>query len=441
MGEVQDFALKSLLVMDRGAVLLLVVPMLAPSAPADDALVALDVITRVDVADVAEIRQAVRGALDHADPEVRASAIRALATLRDRDALPALERAAVSGDASVSGAAIEAISGLRRDDPAWRERLRRLIHAPKPALRLAAVRSLGVLADEASLPLLISLLDDDSWRVREATGDALYALRAKSAVGPLVEHLERERMRVRAAYVRALRRTTAMPFRDVPRDWQRWWSDARDTFAVPPLSQVESMEARLAQSAANAPTRATFYGIPVQSDHLALVIDISGSMAETDLMASDPAATAAGDRPAPSTKLDVAKREVEQLIERLPEGSALNLIFFNEDVQRWQHGLVPMSRGPAARACAFVRDRRAQGSTNLFDALADALSDPQLDTIYLLSDGNPTVGRIVDPLALRTEIRRRNASRDVRIHVVSIGHDSPLLRHLAEDAGGLYVQR
>ena len=32
LGEVQDFALKSLLVMDRGAVLLLVIPMLSPDA-------------------------------------------------------------------------------------------------------------------------------------------------------------------------------------------------------------------------------------------------------------------------------------------------------------------------------------------------------------------------------------------------------------------------
>jgi hypothetical protein len=441
LGEVGEFALKSLLVMDRGALVLLLVPMLATTAPAERAVVALDVLPQLDVRAVDEVLAAVRAATDHPDPEVRIAALRAAARLEDRDALPRCERAASGLDPAVAAAAIEAITKLRRDDPGWRERLRRLVHAPRTPLRIAAVRSLAALRDESAVPLLVRLLDDESWRVREAAAEGLSELRSRAAVEPLIDRLAGERLRVRGAIVRALRRTTGMPLQDNARDWRRWWSDAAATFAVPPLAAVEAMEERLARNAALVRTRATFYGIPVDSDHLALVIDVSGSMAEPDRMLSDPDATAAGDRLAAATKLDVAKAEVEQLIARLPEGAALNLLFFSDDVERWQRGLVPLSRGHASRACAYVRERRAAGATNLFDALADALADPQLDTIYLLSDGNPTAGRIVDPIALRAEIRRRNAARGIRIHVVSIGHESALLRHLAEDSGGSCVQR
>lgn len=440
LGEVRDFAFKSLLVMDRGAVLLLLLPMIAPTAPSSDALVALDVLPRVDGGSVPEVRQAVRGALDHPDAAVQVAALHAAATIGDREALPRIERASASFDPMVAAAAIEAMAALRRDDPGLRERLQRLLRAPKPQIRLAAVRSLAALADPSATALLVDLLKDDDWRVREAAAVGLGRMRAPTAIGPLIDALDGERMRVRGAIVHALRRTTGMSFHDTPRTWRRWWSDVQATFKVPSLEQIDAMESRLARSSESS-TRATFYGLPVDSDHLALVIDVSGSMAEHDPATGDGTTVEPTARVAPSSKLDVAKREVELLLERLPDGTSMNLFFFSTDVQRWQHGLVPVSRSYTARACAFVRERRASGATNLFDALADAIADPQIDTIYLLSDGNPTAGRIVEPVALRTEIARRNAARNVRIHVVALGCDSPLLHHLAEDSGGTYLQR
>ena len=441
LGEARDFALKTLLVMERGAVLLLLVPMLSPAAPANDALVAIDVVSRVGAWDVDEIRAAVRGAVDHPDTDVQSAAVRAIGALGDRDGLARLERAAAGVDPEVAAAAIDAITALRGDDAAWRETLRRMVRAPRVPIRLAAIRALGAVGDRGAVPLLVRLLDDEGWRVRETAADALGELRAGTAIAPLIDHLEGERMRVRAALVRALRRTTGMPFQDVPRDWRRWWNDAGPGFEVPPLEQVEAMETRLLRNAAQGRTRATFYGIPVASDHLALVIDVSGSMAEVDPVSFDASATARDARAAPRTKLDVAKAEVQQLLDRLPDGTSLNLLFFSDDVERWQRHLVPWTRAHAARAGAYVRERRAGGATNLFDALTDALADPQLDTIYLLSDGHPTSGRIVDPVALRAEIRRRNCARNVRIHVVSIGHESALLRHLAADSGGTWARR
>ncbi len=441
LGDVRDFAFKSLLVMDRGAVLLLLLPMLEPASPAPDALVALEIVAHVDAGALPELRDAVRGALDHRDPSVQAAAARTAVALRDREALPRLKRETASLDPMVAVAAIEARTELERDDPVWRETLRRLLRSTRVPLRLAAVRSLARITDEQTVPLLIALLNDDEWRVREAAVEGLGALRSPAAIEPLLARLEKERLRVRGAVVRALRRTSGMPFRDCARDWRRWWSDVEATFAVPPLEQVEAMETRLARNAEHGPTRASFYGLPVDSDHLALVVDVSGSMNEIDpaqRSATQLEPTARGSIP---TKLEVAKVEIERLLERLPDGAAVNLLFFSGAVERWQLGLVNLHSSGAARASAFVRERRAGGGTNLFDALDEALADPQVDTIYLLSDGHPTAGKIVDPTLLRAEIRRRNVARNVRIHVVALGRGSPLLHHLAEDSGGALVQR
>ena len=60
-----------------------------------------------------------------------------------------------------------------------------------------------------------------------------------------------------------------------------------------------------------------------------------------------------------------------------------------------------------------------------------------MDTIYLLSDGDPTTGT-TEPSAILGSIRRANARRGVRIHCISIGKESPLMRELAAQNRGQY---
>jgi HEAT repeat protein len=444
LGDAREFATKSLAVMDRGVVLLTVLPLLAPGAPPAEALVAVDVVARAERSGATELAEPLRAAVDHPDPEVATAAVRALGAVGDRGAVPKLERALTSLDPEVAAAAVESLTQLRKGDPTWRERLLRLAHAPKLPIRLAAVRALGSFCDESLVPQMVAWLDDKDWSVREAAIVALGDLRSKAAVEPLIARLDVERRRLREEIALALRRTCGQPFRDVVRDWRRWWTDHKENFVVPPLDVVEAMEARLERNLAPNSTRASFYGVPVESDHLALVIDVSGSMGELDVSSQRSPATGAGagDAVEPNlTKLDVAKAEVAKLLDQLPDGAELNLFFFNDDVQRWSRSLVAVDRARAAKATAFVRERRPGGATNLFEALADALDDPQIDTIYLLTDGDPTVGKIVEPGQLRREVRRRNASRHVRIDAISIGHVSPLLQRLAEDSAGTFVQR
>jgi predicted protein tyrosine phosphatase len=78
------------------------------------------------------------------------------------------------------------------------------------------------------------------------------------------------------------------------------------------------------------------------------------------------------------------------------------------------------------------------GSTNIFDALEKAFTDQDVDTIYLLTDGEPSAGRIKDVESILDEIRRWNRTRQIVIHCIAIGIDSNLCKRLAAENGGSY---
>jgi enhancing lycopene biosynthesis protein 2 len=426
-GEVRHFAEKSLRVMDRGAVVLTMLPMIAPTAPVARALVAIEVTRHFDLSELPELKAALRATLAHPSSEVRIALLSALADQRDMEALPLLERAVLDSDPQVAAGAISAVSRLRAGDVAWRQRLLKLARSRLPAQQLAAVAALAESGDSAATHLLLELVADASWRVREEAAKGLGRIRSPAAVPLLIERVRSDRRRVRQAAAMALRRISGMPFHDSARDWQRWWADHGATFVPPPLEQVLQMEQRLAENRARGSTRASFYGLPVESDHLSLVLDVSGSMGGPG-----------GDE---RTKLEVAKDEVAQLVERLEHGASLNLLFFSDQVRRWRPRLARLDERAIREANGFARSQRANGATNLFEALRIALEDPETDAIFVLSDGEPTAGRFVHPAEVRAQVKHLNATCKVRLHTVSIGGPSALLRHLAEDSGGSYVER
>jgi hypothetical protein len=73
--------------------------------------------------------------------------------------------------------------------------------------------------------------------------------------------------------------------------------------------------------------------------------------------------------------------------------------------------------------------------------MEQAFADPDVDTIFLLSDGSPSSGPITDVQELADTIQHWNRSRKVIIHTIAIGNDSPFLERLAKESGGLYKRR
>ncbi|MDZ7816207.1 MAG: hypothetical protein U5N86_09495 [Planctomycetota bacterium] len=68
------------------------------------------------------------------------------------------------------------------------------------------------------------------------------------------------------------------------------------------------------------------------------------------------------------------------------------------------------------------------------------MTDRSPDTMFLLSDGMPTVGAILDPAKLISMVTRLNRTRQVVINTIGVGSEAaPLLKPLAEKNSGKYI--
>ncbi|HEU4420074.1 MAG TPA: hypothetical protein VFT55_14160, partial [Planctomycetota bacterium] len=77
---------------------------------------------------------------------------------------------------------------------------------------------------------------------------------------------------------------------------------------------------------------------------------------------------------------------------------------------------------------------------NLYDSVKMAFEDKDVDTIFIMSDGEPTNGEVIDPHNIREYVEFCNKHRKVKINCISIGGNLEILEWLAADAGGKYVQ-
>ncbi|MFT7678172.1 MAG: hypothetical protein ACI8QC_002158 [Planctomycetota bacterium] len=141
-----------------------------------------------------------------------------------------------------------------------------------------------------------------------------------------------------------------------------------------------------------------------------------------------------------TTRLDVAKQELEVAVQNLAKGVTFNIVTFGSIVKPWEDGQTKIGKKTRADALEFVRAIGLGGGTNTFGGLMAAFDDEQVDTIYLLSDGAPSQGKLVSAEGIREHFRLLNRVRRVRIHCISVGQASALMRGLAEDSGGEYVE-
>jgi len=139
-----------------------------------------------------------------------------------------------------------------------------------------------------------------------------------------------------------------------------------------------------------------------------------------------------------ATKISVLKAELHRVFEKLSDRSFVNLIAFDDTYRPWKKRL-QLLRGTGRKgALAFIGGLRPRGGTNLFDSLVFAFEDANVDTIYLLSDGMPSAGRLTAPGAILAEIQLLNRARAVTIHCIAFGAKSSLLENLAAQNSGEY---
>lgn len=365
-------------------------------------------------------------------PELRRRAILALAKRKDMRVSDALEKAFAKGDLELRIDALEGLALLHGDEAAFHERLLDLASSGKTPLRLVA---LGLGAERQLtklLDMLPELLASKDWRLRVAGIQLARDVRAKSSIPQLIDCLENEDGRLAEDAREALASLTRLYYQRA-KDWKRWWEREGERFELPPPEKKDDDKDRIRDGARRPDasaglTSASFYGIPVLSDRVVYCIDMSGSMN---------AKIGTG-----ITRLEVAQGALVSALKASPKKSVVNVVFFEDGVHPYGKKSVRIdNKAKLADIEKFARRFKPRGGTNIHGALVAAMEDPDVDTIFLLSDGAPSSGEITDPKLLVDDILRRNRSRRIVFHCISIGSNSAMLRRLAEETGGKFTQQ
>lgn len=225
--------------------------------------------------------------------------------------------------------------------------------------------------------------------------------------------------------------------------WRDWWRVNRDK--IPLGTKTTSKTTNYG--------KATFYGLGVPEGRIAFVVDTSGSMKEpvgggklADYMKS------AGHLSPTSikTRLDLAVAELAHAVTNMKDRSLVAAISFSSNEAWITKGLETVTPEMRLKIKTRVHALGAHGSTNVYSGLyaafhperkprpQDFLEGP--DTIFLLTDGNPSAGKFDQIADLRDEVISWNLSRAIRINCVNVGDaDANLLRDLSYGSGGVYV--
>ncbi|MDE0960469.1 MAG: VWA domain-containing protein [Planctomycetota bacterium] len=315
-----------------------------------------------------------------------------------------------------------------------REAVRTVVRKSKDvSRRIDALRVVRAWPQSRSRPELLYCLEDRSWIVVAHAVRGLHDHRAKEVVGALIDRMPAAKGRLLEDISDALTQLTSQSHGHDAADWRLWWRDSRSDWEPP---EVKPSSDEVEEKSLGTAVRQGLYG-EIVSERVVFLLDISGSMlAETSVGGS---------------RIEVARTELCRALESgLSPKSRFSVVAFSEGVLRFSTKLVKARGSSLKKAIQFVQQLRAGGETNSYGALEAAFADREVDTIYLLSDGSPTVGDETSQTLILDAVRKWNRYRATRIHCFGLfageaprqdeGQARDFLRRLARSNHGRYTE-
>jgi hypothetical protein len=296
-------------------------------------------------------------------------------------------------------------------------------------------------------------------------------------VRPLIMMLDDPDGRVQEDAYEVLTTMTLRNLRDESSEWLNWWGRAEGSFTLPDPEKIAAAQKRLAENGGRYNVgKKSFQNIETKSDNIVFVIDVSQSMSEPfgDIERLE----RSGREYDSLQRLAIVKQELTDTIQSLPDSTIFNIMAFASDVEPWKKKPSKANILNKNNAAGWVEDLEPKGGqsgafrarmglnapnsndgmTNTHKALMAAfgeevgkkkrgraqsfVTDPDdpIDTIFFLTDGEPTVGETVDMGEIIEEVRRVNAFRGVQLHVIYVGaFGGKEFKQLAEENDGVFV--
>ena len=310
---------------------------------------------------------------------------------------------------------------LLAKDPSWIQDLAALAAASDLESRMLGLALLLEMESPAAITSAQKALRHRAWELRSLAFRYLTANRDVTSIPLLIGRYGAEDGRLKQELETALFVHTGKRLW-TRSNWSRWWRSNKEGFALPHPDTVKG------GGTTSGGQTVSYYDIPLVSSRIAFVVDHSGSMG----------AKVGTDRK--RTRLDVAKEQLTQVVTALPKTHKVNLILFESAVTAVWKEIRSLSKGNRRELLEDIQAVKQRGGTNLYDGLEFAYDDPEIDTIYLLTDGQPSGGRFTDPAEIVEQVRLMNRTRQIVIHCISIGQRSTLLQDLAALTGGTYKE-
>ena len=109
----------------------------------------------------------------------------------------------------------------------------------------------------------------------------------------------------------------------------------------------------------------------------------------------------------------------DRALERLEGRLTFNIHAYNEEIEVYSKKPVPLDARSRKKALTFMEDADTGGDKDLWAALVQALEDPEIDTIYLLTSGEPEVGLYVHGNRISEFLAELNRFQKVTVHAVA----------------------
>ncbi|MEM8884434.1 MAG: HEAT repeat domain-containing protein [Planctomycetota bacterium] len=342
--------------------------------------------------------------LEHSNHVIRLGAIEAIGLLKHKLAVPRLieihDRAAAKTGREGTTIRYESLRALGRIGGEQSEAL--LLTAGKDKdwrIRLAVCETLLDHArSEEALKMMRALFKEDSQILREACAQAVGRNKVEALFPELVLTMREGNLRAKSAAYESLKLVTGQDFKLAPDVWEKWWRDKKKGKLTD--------EGKFAKG--ERISVSTYYNFKIFSDHVLFVVDISGSMKWLE---------------APPQRIDVAKKQLVNVVRSLDPKTNFNLMTFASDMHTWnKQGGVPATKENIDKALVWI-DKRflPRGGTNTHGAIMEALyNNPKVDTVYFLSDGLPSSGSMEVQEEIIVALRDANRFRKVVFNTIAL---------------------
>jgi len=255
----------------------------------------------------------------------------------------------------------------------------------------------------------------------EKKGSAVTELR--EVIGLLIKRMEKADGRPLHEIGETLREVTGeKSLGDKAYHWKSWWEMNKGSW--------DPRTVKTGDGKKDPATVVRYHGVPIYSKRLGFLLDLSGGM----------------DRPIgngdTARRLDFAKVELNKTLSQLPADVLSNVLFFGTTYFPFAKTAVPLKRN-RGKMIDFVTKQKiskkpGMARSNMYDSMVLTLDKPEVDTMFILTEGGPTEGKYVNDRRFRKHLKRLNRYMKVKIYTLLIADSQrweKWLRKIAEESG------